>query len=151
FGSALLTHGAAVLAEVELAQGNLAAAIQWAGAQGLSEVSDLSYPREQEYLTLVRIRIAQGREHPASPFLSQALVLLERLQEDAEAKMRMRSMLEILLLRALVLQTQGVHTEALTTLGHALLLAEAEGYIRLFLDEGPPMVALLRQTQKHKM
>ena len=151
FAPTLLAHGAAVRAQVELAQGNLAAAIHWAETRGLSEVSDLSYPREQEYLTLVRVRIAQGREHPASPFLSEALVLLERLQEDAEAKMRMRSMLEILLLRAVALQAQGLHTEALTALGRALLLAEPEGYIRLFLDEGPPMVALLRQAQKHKV
>src|SRR5205823_5210269 len=83
------------------------------------EVSDLSYPRELEYLTLVRVRIAQGREHPASVFLSQAVVLLERLQEDAEVKMRMRSILEILLLRALALQAQGFHTEALTALDGA--------------------------------
>ncbi len=149
YAPALVAHGVAVQAQVELAQGNLAAAIRWAETSGLSEASDLSYPREQEYLTLVRVRIAQGREHPASPFLSQALVLLVRLQEDAEAKMRMRSMLEILLLHALALQAQGIPTEALAALGGALLLAEPEGYIRLFLDEGPPMVALLRQAQKH--
>ncbi|MFL5653768.1 MAG: LuxR C-terminal-related transcriptional regulator, partial [Ktedonobacteraceae bacterium] len=151
FASTLLAHGAAVRVQVELAQGNLAAAIHWAETHGFSEVSDLSYPRELEYLTLVRVRIAQGREHPASVFLSQALVLLERLQEDAEVKMRMRSILEILLLRALALQAQGFHTEALTALDRALLLAEPEGYIRLFLDEGTPMVALLRQAQKHKV
>jgi len=151
FAPTLLAQGAAVQTQVELAQGNLAAAIHWAEIHGLSEASDLSYPREQEYLTLVRVRIAQGREHPASSFLSQALVLLERLQRVAEAKMRMRSLLEILLLRALALQAQGVHTEALTALGRALLLAEPEGYIRLFLDEGHPMVALLRQAQKHKV
>src|SRR6266567_4519060 len=151
FASTLLAHRAAVRAQVELAQGNLAAAIQWAETQGLSEVSDLSYPREQEYLTLVRVCNALGREHPASPFLSQALVLLERLQEDAEAKMRMRSMLEILLLRALALQAQELHTESLTALGRALLLAEPEGYIRLFVDEGPPIVTLLRHAQKHKV
>jgi len=149
YAPALVAHGVAVQAQMELAQGNLAAAIRWAETSGLSEASDLSYPREQEYLTLVRVRIAQGREHPASPFLSQALVLLVRLQEDAEAKMRMRSMLEILLLHALALQAQGIPTEALAALGGALLLAEPEGYIRLFLDEGPPMVALLRQAQKH--
>jgi len=65
--------------------------------------------------------------------------------------MRMRSMLEILLLHALALQAQGIPTEALAALGGALLLAEPEGYIRLFLDEGTPMVALLRQAQKHKV
>jgi LuxR family transcriptional regulator, maltose regulon positive regulatory protein len=30
-------------------------------------------------------------------------------------------------------------------------LAEPEGYIRLFLDEGALMVALLRQAQRHKL
>jgi len=80
FAPTLLAHGAAVRAQVELAQGTLAAAIHSTETRGLSEVSDLSYPREREYLTLVRVHIAQGREHPASPFLSQALVLLDRLQ-----------------------------------------------------------------------
>ena len=149
FAPALLAHGAAVRAQVELAQGNLAAAIHWAETHGLSEASDLSYPREQEYLTLVRVRNAQGREHPASPFLSQALVLLERLQEDAEAKMRMRSMLEILILRALALEAQGDRPGALTALVRALVLAEPEGYIRLFIDEGIPMATLLRQAHMH--
>jgi len=146
FASILLAHGAAVRAQVELGQGNLAAASRWTETHGLPEVSDLSYPREQEYLTLVRVRIAQAREHPTGPFLSQALVLLERLQEDAEAKMRMRSVLEILVLRALALSAQGNTIESLAALGRALPRAEPEGYIRLFLDEGVPMIALLRQA-----
>jgi LuxR family maltose regulon positive regulatory protein len=149
FAPILLAHGAAMRAQVELAQGNLAAAIRWAETCGLPEISDLSYPREQEYLTLVRVHIAQGREHPTSPFLSQALVLLERLQEDAEAKMRMRSVLEILVLRALALSAQSNIIEALAALGRALPRAEPEGYIQLFLDEGEPMVTLLRQAYAH--
>jgi LuxR family maltose regulon positive regulatory protein len=74
------------------------------------------------------------------------LDLLEQLLEDAEAKMRMRSALEILILRALALDAQGDRVEALATLGRALILAEPEGYIRLFLDEGAPLIALLRQA-----
>ncbi len=77
--------------------------------------------------------------------------MLERLGEDAEAKGRMRSVLEVLLLRALALQVQGDLAEALAALVRALVLAEPEWYIRLFLDEGTPMVALLRQAQKHTM
>ncbi len=146
----LIARGAAVRAQVELARGNLAAAIHWADTSGLSPFdAPLDYPREQEYLTLARVRIAQGRETPTGPFLSEALVVLERLFEDAEAKMRMRSVLEVLLLRALALQAQGDHTGAMTTLDRALALAEPEGYIRLFLDEGVPMVTLLRQINAH--
>ena len=146
----LIARGAAVRAQVELARGNLAAAIHWADTSGLSPFdAPLDYPREQEYLTLARVRIAQGRETPTGPFLSEALVVLERLFEDAEAKMRMRSVLEVLLLRALALQAQADHAGAMTALGRALTFAEPEGYIRLFLDEGVPMVTLLRQTYAH--
>jgi LuxR family transcriptional regulator, maltose regulon positive regulatory protein len=151
FAPVLLARGAAVQAQMELVQGNLAAAIGWAETSGVSASDDLSYPREQEYLTLARVRIAQGREQPTGPFLSEAVALLERLGEDAEAKKRMRSVLEVLLLRALALQAQGDLAEALTALGRALVLAEPEGFIRLFLDEGTAMVALLRQAHKHKI
>ena len=112
---------------------------------------ELRYPREREYLTLVRVRIAQGRKSPTAPFLLDALVLLERLLEDAEAKMRMRSVLEVLLLRALALQAQGDRRGAMSVLGRALALAEPEGYIRLFVDEGPPMITLLRQAYQQNI
>ena len=92
------------------------------------------------------MRIAQGRNHPADPFLRDALYLLERLLQDAESKARMGSVLEILVLRALALEAQGNRTGALSTLERALELAAPEGYIRLFVDEDPPMRALLRHT-----
>ncbi len=151
FAPVLLARGAAAQAQVELAQGNLAAAIGWAETSSVSAWDDLSYPREQEYLTLARVRIAQGRKQPKGLFLSEAVGLLERIGEDAEAKKRMCSVLEVLLLRALALQAQGDLTEALTALGRALCLAEPEGFIRLFLDEGGPMVALLHQAHKHQI
>jgi len=151
FAPVLLARGAAVQAQVALAQGNLAAAIGWAETSGVSARDVLSYPREQEYLTLARVRIAQGREQPTGLFLSEAVALLERIGEDAEAKGRMRSALEVLLLRALALQAQGNLAEALAALGRALCLAEPEGFIRLFLDEGTAMVALLRQAHKHQI
>src|SRR6266851_6650318 len=140
----LLAGATALQAQLSLAQGNLAAAIHWAKARGLSVHDELSYPHEGEYLTLVRVRIAQARADPASPFLSDALGLLDRLLHDAEAKARLGSRLEILLLRALAWQANGDDAKALATLEGALALAEPEGYIRLFLDEGVPMLALLR-------
>lgn len=150
FAPVLLACGAAVQAQVALAQGNGAAAIGWAERRGLSSSDVLSYPREQEYLTLVRVYIAQGRVQPAAPFLGKALSLLERLGEDAQAKGRMRSVLEILLLRALALEARGDTVLALTMLGRALVLAEPEGYIRLFLDEGAPLLSLLRRVHRYR-
>jgi LuxR family maltose regulon positive regulatory protein len=148
FSSQWVAQGEAVRAKLELAQGNLATATRWADASGLSASDDdLRYPREGEYLALARVRIAQGRDDPANPFLQDALRLLDRLFQDAEPKARMSSVLEILVLRALALEAQGDRTSALSTLERALLLAAPEGYIRLFVDEGAPMLALLRLTK----
>ncbi len=72
--------------------------------------------------------------------------LLERLLEDAEARARRGSALEILLLRALAFAAEAHRTQALTSLERALLLSEPGGYIRLFIDEGEPILALLRQA-----
>jgi LuxR family maltose regulon positive regulatory protein len=148
FPAHLLSQVAAVRAQLELVQGNRASAIRWADASVLSlDDEELPYPREGEYLALARVRIAQGREDPAAPFLQDVLHLLDRLLRDAEAKARIGSVLEILVLQALAQQAQGDRTSALTTLERALLLAQLEGYIRLFVDEGAPMLALLRQAQ----
>jgi LuxR family transcriptional regulator, maltose regulon positive regulatory protein len=143
----LVTRGAAVRAELELAQGNVAAASHWADTSDLStDDDDLSYPREGEYLALARVRIAEARADPASPLLQDALHLLDRLQASAETKARMGSVIEILVLRALALEAHGDRTSALSTLERALVLAAPEGYIRLFVDEGAPMLILLRQA-----
>jgi LuxR family maltose regulon positive regulatory protein len=143
----LLPQVAAVRAQLELALGNLAAAIRWADASGLStEDDDLQYPLESEYLTLARVRIAQGRDDPVGSVLQDVLHLLDRLLRDAEAKARLGSVLEILVLRALALEVQGNRTSALSYLERALVRAAPEGYIRLFVDEGEPMLTLLRQA-----
>jgi LuxR family maltose regulon positive regulatory protein len=146
FAPAWQAQIAAVRAELELAQGHLASAISWADTSGLSAYdSDMSYLREQEYLTLARVRIAQGQQDPDASVLQDVLHLLDRLLADAETKARMGSVLEILVLRALALDAQGNRAGALPILGRALALAEPEGYIRLFVDKGVQMFSLLRE------
>jgi LuxR family maltose regulon positive regulatory protein len=104
-------------------------------------------------MAAVRTHIELARTDPAGhetlgtdAVLQDALSLLSRLLEDAQAKARMDSVLEILLLRALAFATQGDGAQALASLERALRLAEPEGYLRLFVDEGEPIVALLRQA-----
>jgi LuxR family maltose regulon positive regulatory protein len=143
----LVARGVAMRAQVELSQGNLAAAMGWADACGLTPDDDPSYQREREYLILARVRLAQGRSDPHGPSFQEALRLLERLLHKAEINARMGSMLEILIVRALALDAQGKRHEALTTLERALRLGAPEGYMRLFVDEGVPMRVLLRLTQ----
>ncbi len=141
----LLARAAAVQAELELANDNMKAALRWVEESGLSASDEeMSYPREREYLSLARVRIAQGRADPAGPFLQEALRILVRLLQDAERKARRGSVIEILMLQALALQALVQPEYALATLERALVLAELEGYLRMFLDEGPAMLALLR-------
>jgi LuxR family maltose regulon positive regulatory protein len=140
----------AMQAQLELAQGNLAAAIRWANTSGLAaEDDDPRYPHEGKYLALARVRIAQSRSDPTTPFLQGVLHLLDRLLRDAHAKARMGSELSILVLRVLALEAQGDRASALSTLQRVLVCAQPEGYMRLFIDEGEPMRFLLRQAQAH--
>jgi LuxR family transcriptional regulator, maltose regulon positive regulatory protein len=151
----LMAQSAAMRAHMELAQGNLPEAGHWANTSDLSTNDSLGrdeygpYQREREYLTLVRVRITEKRVNPMESNLSEVLSLLERLLADADANRRIHSMLEMLVLHALALEVQGNRTAALTVLNRVLKLAEPEGYVRLFLDEGQPMMALLRQAQRH--
>jgi LuxR family maltose regulon positive regulatory protein len=81
--------------------------------------------------------------------LQQAFHLLHRLLEDATAKARMSSVLEILIVRALTYWAQEAREDALAAIERALVLAEPEGYIRRFVDEGPSVAAMLRAVSPH--
>jgi len=128
---------------VWLAQGRLAEALGWARERGLSAEDDLSYLREFEHITLARVLMA--RDHTDSA-ICEALGLLERLLHAAQAGERLGNVLEILVLQALAHQLRGDSAAALASLERALTLAEPEGYVRLFLDEGAPMMQLLRDA-----
>jgi LuxR family maltose regulon positive regulatory protein len=134
----------ALRAQLQLAQGDLDSSTRWVESCGLSATDDtLPFLYEPAYLALARIRIAQGRMDPGGPLLVEALRLLERLRTDAEAKGRGRTVLETLILSALAQDAHKDARGALGTLAHALELAQLEGYVRLFADEGAPMAHLL--------
>ncbi|MEM7536778.1 MAG: LuxR C-terminal-related transcriptional regulator [Chloroflexota bacterium] len=134
---------AALRAKVWIAQGRLAEAWAWVREQDLSVEDDLSYLREFEHMTLVRLFIAQHRETPTHSDLHQAMGLLDRLLQAAEMQGRMGSVIELLVLQALAHDALADRSSALTSLARALTIAEPEGYLRLFVDEGQPMQMLL--------
>ncbi len=119
-----------------LAQGKLDAASQWMGERGLDADGELPFLREIEYVALARILIAQGR-------LDEATTLLQRLPEAAEAGGRTSRAIEILILQALASHAGGDTAQAMDRLERALALAEPRGFVRIFVDEGPPMARLL--------
>jgi LuxR family maltose regulon positive regulatory protein len=93
-----------------------------------------------ERLMRARLCLMQGRR-------GEAAALLQRLLGRAEAGGLMGCVLEILALQARLFLEQDQIAQAMIALSRALALAEPQGYVRLFVDEGPPMVALLRQAQ----
>ena len=136
---------------VWIAQGRLDEALGWAREQGLSAEDDLSYLREFEHITLARILLARYTHDHTDSVICEALELLERLLQAAQAGGRLGSALEILVLQALAHQLQGDSPAALVPLERALTLAEPEGYVRLFLDEGAPMAQLLRDAAARRI
>ena len=98
-----------------------------------------SHPHDFEHLTLARVFIVQGK-------LDEAFELLDWLHQTAGAAGRTRSVIEILMLKSLAWQTYGDTNRAVPTIEEAITLAEPEGYIRLFADEGPLMAELLRRA-----
>jgi LuxR family maltose regulon positive regulatory protein len=123
-------------ARLWLARGEAAEAARWAEEHGLRPHDQPGWPREGEYLVLVRVLLAQQQP-------DQALGLLAWLHTQAAAQGRTGSVIEVAALEALARAARGDQTGALTTLGEALALAASEGYVRVFVDEGTPMARLL--------
>ena len=140
---------AALVTRVWVAQGRVGEALGWAREQSLSIEDDLSYLREFEHITLARVLLARSKSDHADRFMLEAMGLLERLLHAAEKGERTGSVIEILVLQALAHQLQGDMPAALVPLQQALTLAEPEGYVRVFVDEGPPMAVLLEKAAKH--
>lgn len=123
-------------ARLDLAQGNVAMAARWAQEQKLSATDELSFHREVEHLTLARLLIAQDQT-------TEALHLLDRLASVTESSGRLGRLLEVRILQALAwFKPRDTH-RAFECLSQAMTMAEPAGYVRIFLDEGEPMIFLI--------
>jgi len=153
-----------------IAQGNTEAALRWVEEQGLETDIGLAelegedsrntlsgYHRWFERLILARVMLAQERPDEALALLEPILLMVEQQGLNG-------SVIRLQILKALAFQVQassrgfvvnaqpngsvrgGAVAQAMTSLERALSLAEPEGYVRVFVDEGEPMARLLRQA-----
>jgi LuxR family maltose regulon positive regulatory protein len=127
-----------------IAQGDLEQASRLVQQSGIRLGTEIPYLREPEYLALVRVLLAQ-EDYEA------ALALSRQLLQQAEATSRMRRVIEVLVLQALIFQGRRDIDQALTVLERALSLARPEGYVRTFLDEGEHMVKLLHLARARRI
>jgi len=155
------------LARLKLAQGDVA------GATALLAEADQS-ARQQNFvfrfpeiaaaqvLTLLRqgnlaaaahlaqtheLPISQARVHLAQGDASAALAVLSPLRRQVEAKGWQDERLKVMVLQAVALQAHGEKDKAVQLLCEALAIAAPGGFIRLFVDEGPPMAQLLSEAE----
>ena len=127
---------------LNLSWGDTPAALRWAEARGVRDLSDpdaLSSLHWIEKRALARLHIAQGDLTKAKAILNNLLQEIEP-SEFGQLKMEVRCTLSG------VLQGLGERETALRLLAKALLDGEPEGFMRCFLNEGPRMAALLRSA-----
>ncbi|HEX3642061.1 MAG TPA: LuxR C-terminal-related transcriptional regulator, partial [Ktedonobacteraceae bacterium] len=128
-----------------IACGERERAARWAQELNGEEEHDTPFPftREREEVAGVRILLAKAQS-------ALALERLEPLLRRATMAHRWGHVIEMQLLQALAHQMNHEEPRALSTLSEAVRLAEPEGYIRSFADEGAPMEALLSKLREQQ-
>jgi LuxR family maltose regulon positive regulatory protein len=109
-----------------LHQGDLAAAAHLAGSHELP--------------------ISQARVHLARKDASATLAAVEPVRQQAEAEGWADEKLMVTILRAIAYHTLGQNDKAARLLDDALAMAQPAGFVRIFVDEGPPMANLLSEA-----
>jgi LuxR family maltose regulon positive regulatory protein len=132
-------------ARVDIARNRLPDAWDWAHEQGVAAADEPAYLTEFNQLTLARLLVAQYRTDLDTTGLDAATDLLDRIIAAARDSDRGGSVVDALLVGALAHHAGADIDRALGDLGEALSLGVPVGYARIFLDEGPAMVDVLRK------
>jgi len=150
----LVTQVAVCQARLWLAQNNRPAVIDWLKTRELALnplPESIAYDQEDEYLLLARLALAQADSLEAQlglpqPALAVTKTVLAQILAAAQATQRTGRVIEVMTLQALWLAARQQPEPAVATLAGALALAAPERYIRIFLDEGPALLGLLRRA-----
>jgi LuxR family transcriptional regulator, maltose regulon positive regulatory protein len=129
------------ITRIYLARGEIVSATRWAEASRIDMHTEPGVLHMFDFLTWARLLLVMRK-------LDETLALLARLREFAGAIAYTGILISALVLQALALQAKGLTAQAITTLAQALSQAEPEGYVRTFVDEGPPMADLLLKALK---
>ncbi len=132
-------------ARLSLAQGDLAPALQWSSALDEAIVPPVLFLwLEVPTITRARVFIADGsRDH-----LAKAAQLLHDVKALSESCRFRGQGVEVGVLQSLLLNKQGHTDEALTVLSEVLTMAVTGGWIRPFVEAGPPMAELLYRLRR---
>ena len=109
---------------------------EWVSTCGRTSEDTILYPYESQYTTLAKVMIWQGRG-------KEGLKLLAKLAPPEQLAYRKGKIFYIWALQAMALRQSNDLDGALIMLKNSLSLAQPEGYIRPYVDEGQPMEDLL--------
>ena len=141
---AITTKTRSAQARLAVAQGDIETAVTWI-SEVVPAVPDRPIPLfDEPSTTQARVLIAEKTEDS----LHSAAELLKGIRQLAQATHNSRRLIEVMALQALTLSALGQAEAALDVLQQAIVLAQGGGFIRIFVDLGPPMFALLAPLVK---
>jgi LuxR family transcriptional regulator, maltose regulon positive regulatory protein len=123
-------------AKMELSRGDIEYAEKIVQTNDSLMDENFQFHREIEYIALSRLLIAQKK-------FDEARVLINRIFNHAQGVGKKLTELKCLILFSMLFYAEGDVDQALEYLYKAFAIAEQEGFIRIFVDEGPPMARLL--------
>ncbi|WCK54261.1 LuxR C-terminal-related transcriptional regulator [Aneurinibacillus sp. Ricciae_BoGa-3] len=130
-------------AYLSLANGSFKDVTAWLGICGLKHSDTVPLYLFSEYLQLARALMQCGS-------VNEALQLLEHLHRLVDNEDRLRYKIKVCILQSIALHRKGDTTDALMKLESVLHLAQPQGYIRSFVDEGVELANLLAQYLDHR-
>jgi len=136
----VMTAVASFRTKLWIAKGQANKAFEFASDNDLFSDGDISNSRMEEHMVLARLLISKGA-------YVQAIDLIDRMLAIAEALEWFGLVIEMRILLSITRRSQGETEEALKLLEPALNYAKAEGYVRVFLNEGQPIESMLREVK----
>lgn len=142
-----ITHLAKVRVMAALAKHDWSELKLWKQERTLQSAAFSIYTEGRMELVLARLQLAEHRQNTSVVSLEDTLHLLK--QNEKGAAEREGRLMEAQMLQALAYDLQGNSNQAFACLNMALVLAETEGFVRMFVDEGAPMASLLSRMKEH--
>lgn len=141
----LSLFSSAMRVRLYLKNGDREKASYWAREYKYGITSDgtsdsVEYLMECEKITLARVGLAEM-------CFNEAAQILKRIIASARNAGRIGTLIEALILYAITARSQHMHNDASASLKEALTLAQPEGYIQVFIDEGNELHLLLSEYE----